>query len=185
MRYFYQVADNVKVDEMLHALARQPNLWNQHRFRTTFKNTPHVDVDDILLKFTAPENCTIDRVINDTTPVWYDTIKKLPEFRDPILNLMRYVRAYQLDRVIITRIRPGGQILPHADKDGDYVQAEDIARYHLVLQGLPGSLYNCGNETVCMQTGSVWWFHAHEVHSIINNSVDDRIHLLIDVRIMP
>lgn len=186
MRYFYKVADGVKVDELMHSIHRQPLMWNEHRFRTSFKNTPHVDVDDILLKFTAPENCTIERVVNDTEPVWYmDNIRRLPEAKDIVLNLMRYVKAYKLERLIITRIKPGGRILPHADKDGDYVQAPDIARYHVVLQGLPGSLYHCGDETVNMKTGEVYWFNAHEIHSIENNSVDDRIHLLVDVRICP
>jgi len=101
----------------------------------------------------------------------------------PIVALMQTVQAYELGRVIISRIKPGGVILPHADKDGDYVQTTDRARYHVVLQGLPGSLYHCGGETVCMMTGSVWWFNAHEVHSIENNSADDRLHLLVDVRI--
>lgn len=185
MRFFYKVFEGFKVDELNHSLARHPELWNEHRFRTTFKGTPHVDVDDILIKFTAPENCTIDRVVDDTLPVWYyNAFKKLPELKDIILNLMRYTKAYQLERVIITRIRPGGIILAHADKEGDYVQASDIARYHIVLQGLPGSNFTCGSETVNMRTGEIWWFNAHEVHSVVNNSVDDRIHLLVDVRIM-
>jgi hypothetical protein len=28
----------------------------------------------------------------------------------------------------------------------------------------------------------VWWFQHREVHSVENNSADDRIHLLVDFR---
>jgi len=102
-----------------------------------------------------------------------------------VLGLMTRVHAYELGRVIVSRLPPGGRILRHADRDGEYVQASDRARYHVVLQGLPGSLYTCGDETVCMQDGEIWWFNAHEEHEVINNSADDRIHLLVDVRTWP
>jgi len=52
-----------------------------------------------------------------------------------------------------------------------------------VLQGLPGSLYKCGDETVEMLTGEIWWFDAHSTHEVLNNSAGDRVHLLVDVRI--
>lgn len=61
----------------------------------------------------------------------------------------------------------------------------DIARYHLVVQGLPGSMYRCGEEEVCMQTGETWWFNAHLEHEIRNGSADDRIHLMCDLRKWP
>ena len=98
---------------------------------------------------------------------------------------MKWTSAYELGRVLITRIPPGGQILPHRDDAGEYVNMRDIARYHVVIQGLPGSLYHCGNETVNMRTGQIWWFNAKLDHAVINESADDRIHLLCDVRTWP
>ena len=59
---------------------------------------------------------------------------------------------------------------------------DDGMRFHVVLHGLPGSLYKCGDEVVCMRTGEVWWFQHREVHSVENNSSDTRIHLLVDLR---
>lgn len=186
MRNFHCIARNVDVQPLLHAITRQPELWNENRFRTTFPNTPHVDVDDIWLRFTHPDNCkTVGNVIGDDSPVWLPPADKLREAFQIILDLMRWVKAYELGRVLISRIKPGGRVLPHADKDGSYVQAADRARYHVVLQGLPGSLYRTGDETVCMQTGEIWWFNAHVEHEVMNNSTDDRIHLLVDVRTFP
>jgi len=187
MRNFHKIASGVDVIPLLHAVQRQPELWNANRFRTTFPNTPHVDVDDIILRFSDTEKCpTTGHVIGDENLVWHPSAAKLLPYAKPIiLDLMRRIEAYALDRLLITRLRPGGRILPHADKEGEYVQHSDRARYHVVLQGLPGSLYTTGNETVCMQTGDVWWFHPHEIHSVQNNSSDDRIHLLVDVRIFP
>ena len=183
MKYFHKIAEGIDVMPLLHAVVRQPELFNTNRFRTTFPNTPHVDVDDILIRFSDTDKCpTTGHVIGDENLIWHPAYEKLPQAKPIILDLMRRVEAYALDRVLISKIRPGGRVLPHADKDGDYVQHKDRARYHIVLQGLPGSLYTTGDETVCMRTGEAWWFNAWEVHHVQNNSADDRIHLLVDVR---
>lgn len=170
-----------------HQLMRNKQLWNENRFRTEFPNTPHVDVDDIWLRFSDVEKCTTTTVvIGDDKPVWYPAAQVLYEARPLIRGLMHQVNAYELGRVLISRIPPGGRILPHRDDAGEYVLTPDIARYHVVLQGLPGSLFVCGEgddqETVCMETGEVWWFDARSCHQVVNNSADDRIHLLVDVR---
>lgn len=187
MRNFHCIARDVPVMPLLHQVVRNPHLWNQNNFRTTFPNTPHVDVDDIWLRFSDPEKCvTTTKVIGDDKPVWYPAAQTLSEAKPLIRWLMHHVNAYELGRVLISRVKPGGRILPHRDNDGEYVLTPDIARYHVALQGLPGSLYMCGEEgereTVTMRTGEVWWFNAHAEHSIVNNSEDDRIHLLVDVR---
>ena len=186
MRFHYKLAEGVDVRPLALALFRQPELWNEHRFRTQFPNTPHGDVDDIWLRFTDPEKCvSTGNVIGDDRPVWLPPAAKLPEAKPIVLDLMRRVEAWCLDRVLITRLRPGGRILPHADKDGEYVQDPHRLRAHVVIQGLPGSLYTTGGETVNMRTGEVWFFDAREVHEVVNGSSDDRIHLLVDVQVWP
>jgi Aspartyl/Asparaginyl beta-hydroxylase len=182
MRNFQQIGTGVDVLPLLHAIQRQPQLWNQQRFRTTYDNTPHADVDDIWLRF-SPERAGFDQVIEDTSPIWQPAASGLPQAKPLVLNLMSYLGAYELGRLLITRLRPGGRILPHADTDGAYVNQGDIGRYHIVLQGLPGSTFRCGDEVVQMLTGEIWWFDAGVCHSVENNSADDRIHLIADFRL--
>lgn len=186
MRHFQPISTSAPFLPLMLALARKPELWNQHRFRTTYTNTPHIDVDDVLIRYSDPERTkdptNLGPVQNDHGAVWYPAAQELPETKPVILDLMHLVGAYELGRVVISRIRPGGRILPHADAAGDYVNLGDIARYHVVLQGLAGSLFHCGGETVNMRTGEVWWFQAAEEHSVENNSADDRIHLIVDCR---
>lgn len=184
MRNFHLVASGVDVFPLLHAVVRHPKLWNEHKFRTTFKDTPHSEVDDIWLRFSreVPDTSTVSQDVNDL--VWYPAIKELPQAKSLIRDMMFKFEAYSLERCVITRLKPGGRILPHADNKGDYVFQGDIHRYHIVLQGLPGSLYRTGDETVNMKTGEVWWFNALEIHEVINNSIDDRIHMLVDLKVM-
>ena len=189
MRYFRLIAAGIDFMPLTLALQRQPDLWNAHPYRTQYTGTPHVDVDDILIRYSSPERTqdVADHkpVQDDHSAVWYPAAAKLPQAKAFVLDLMRRVDAYELGRVVISRIKPGGRILPHADTQGDYVNLGDIARYHLVLQGLPGSLFRCGGEEVNMRTGEVYWFDAHATHEVLNNSADDRIHLMADFRHWP
>ena len=186
MRYFQLIAGGVDTMPMLLALQRHPELWNSDTFRTTYPGTPHSEVDDILLRYTGPSaDRSVDTVIEDEQPVWLPAARMLP-WRTITLDLMRRVEAYQLDRLLITRLRPGARIAPHADNVGDYAAANnERARFHVVLQGFPGSLYHNGDETVAMLSGQVWTFTPREVHSVENNSSDDRIHLIVDVCLAP
>ena len=186
MIYFQKIAEGIDVMPLAHAVMRQPELFNMNRFRTTFPNTPHGEVDDILIRFSDTDKCTTtNEVIGDENLIWHPAYYKLPPIRPLITAFMARVNAYTLDRVLISRLRPGKTVKPHADNIGDYVHDPDRARYHIVLQGLPGSLYTTGDETVCMRTGEAYWFNPLEVHSCQNNSTDDRLHLLVDCRLLP
>lgn len=183
MRHF-QLIGSADVLPLVMTLQQQPGLWNEHRFRTTYKGTPHRDVDDILLRFSsfdkiADPDC-IEDVLQDTDPVFYPAWHKLVQVRPIVFDTMRRMEAIALGRVIISRLRPGGAIAAHADADGAYTAQEGL-RLHVALQGEPGSLYHCGGETVTMRTGQVWWFDHRAVHAVENNSADDRIHLMIDM----
>lgn len=176
MRYFFRLAEGVRVLPLMVAIARQPQLWNADNCRREFEGTPHAATDDILLRFGAKDG-------NDLEAVDTAAMLRLPDVKSELLNVMRLVNGSRLGRAIVTRLEPGKKILPHKDVLGEY--SKYYTRYHLVLQGMPGSLFTCGDETVQMLTEELWWFDASAEHSVINNSKDDRIHMLIDVRIDP
>jgi hypothetical protein len=100
-----------------------------------------------------------------------------------VFDLMRRVGAYALDRLLITRLLPGRRIHPHADDVGPYVHDPERSRYIVALQGLPGATYRVGDETVTPLSGQVWWFDATTQHEASNNSADDRIYMLVDLRV--
>lgn len=177
MRHFQKIAEGVDTLPVLLALQRQPRLWNADRRRQEFEHSPHADVDDILLRFE-------DDVSDAATLRWRDGWVDLPEVRPLLPALLMRLQAYSLMRVMITRLAPGREIKPHKDVLGDYVSVPDLVRAHVVLQGLPGCQFYCGGETVQMLTGEVWTFDAREAHAVVNNSADDRIHLIVDARVM-
>lgn len=179
MRNFLRLADGVDTMPLLHALQANEDLWNSVRTRTVEYETPHTDVDDILLRFngaTSPIEHLRHGLVMERKPAW----DRLPQVRPFIFGLMRQIEAEQLGRVMISRLAPGKRILPHTDKVGAY--SDHYRRYHLALQSGPGCLFRCGDETVQMRTGEVWTFDHLLEHEVANNSADDRIHLIVDLK---
>lgn len=174
MKYFQRLAENVGTLPLTHQLIRHPEWWNADKVRTTFDDSPHTAVSDILLRFGLPDGDTLEATDRPE-------FQQLIGAKGMVLDVMRMVGGSRLGRVIITKLEPGQKIAPHADVMGAY--AHYYTRYHMVLQGHQGNLFGCGDESVHMLSGEIWWFDAHVEHWVANNSKDDRIHMLIDVRI--
>lgn len=180
MRNFQLLARESNVVPLLNAIMRQPELWNQNTLRTTHQQSPHTSVDDIWLRFNElPEAGQEASVVDEHESINYPAMFALPQARPLIFGLMSMVEGERLGRVLITRLAPGKRIAPHVD-GGSHAAYYD--RYHVVLQSAPGCLFRCGDETIHMQTGECWWFDNSVEHEVINNSADDRIHLIVDVR---
>ena len=178
MRLFQQIAAGVNVMPLLHALQRKPELWNAEDVRTRYPQSPHHQADDILLRFNAiPDDLT--KIVDDKECFDYPAMSLLPQCRPLVFDLMRAVEGEQLGRVLITRLAPGKQITPHQDQGAP---ADFYDRYHIILQNLPGSVFHCGEESVTMRGGDVWWFDNTKVHSVVNNSADDRLTLICDIK---
>jgi hypothetical protein len=184
MRNFLCMSTGAVVAPLQLELMRKPLLWGKRSFRTTFPGTPHQDIEDIWLRFNG-EVEKLDASNPDLNMIWYPEVKDFPSLQELVLPLMLYTKSYSLERLLLTRLPPGGRISPHADDKGPYVGQQDINRYHIVVQGLPGSLFRCGEETVQMLTGEIWWFNPMIEHECLNNSAADRIHLLVDLKGWP
>lgn len=183
MRNFQHIASGIDTIPILNALACKPHLWNQETLRTAYPETPHNQVDDILLRFNDIE---LYKNTNDATTIMdgHESINhvgmfQLPQVRPVIFDLMRRVEGERLGRVIITRLAPGNSIAPHTD-GGDHAAYYD--RYHVTLKNEPGSMFHCGGEACFMAPGTVWWFDNGVEHSVVNHSNDDRITLIVDIR---
>ncbi len=190
MRNFNRIAQGIDVTPLTNSLYRQPELWNTETLRTSHEGTPHTEVDDILLRFNdltpykkAKEGgrpiseyagTILDEHESICHPAWY----RLPEAHPAIFDLMRYLWAIRLGRVLITRLAPGKKIAPHID-GGEH--AAYYNRYHLILQNNPGSIFRCGDEAVTMRAGEIWWFNNGIEHSVENYSNDDRLTMIIDL----
>ncbi len=178
MRNFVQLFAGIDTAPVLAALAAKPHLWNANPLRTTFPGSPHAETDDIWLWFNEigeDETAAIDDIAVKPYPAWAE----LPQTHPLVFTLMHRVSGVQLGRVLITRLAPGKSIPEHADMGAP---AEYYQRHQIVLQSQPGCVFNIGDETVAFQTGDAWWIDNSQPHSVVNNSADDRLVMIVDIR---
>lgn len=182
MRNFNLVARGLNVAPLVHAIARQPALWDQHRLRTEHEGSPHREVSDIWIRFNALADyeASGDRaaVIDQHESVWYPAIDALPEVRPIVFDLAHLVRGERVGRVIITRLAPGARIAPHVDS-GSHAAYYD--RYQVALACPLGCWFRAGEERLQMQTGDVWWFDNGVEHEVVNDGREDRLAMIVDL----
>jgi hypothetical protein len=136
-------------------------------------------VDDILVFFNrVPDNPA--EIVDDLQAHPCDAWFALSPVKPMVLDLMRRVSGCQLGRVIITRLAPGKGIDPHVDMGAP---ATFYQRFHIVLQSLPGCNMRSGGEVIQLSAGEVWWFDNCQEHEVVNNSADDRIVIIADIRV--
>lgn len=155
MKYLQKLTEGVITLPPCHSLIRRPHVW---------------DNDSVLIRF-GQLQCE-----DQPGALLVRGAKELS------INVMGLVQGVQLGRVIINRMECGTR-RPSPEIEKDYFDFYN--RYHLILQGLPGCMLSCGDETVNTQTGELWWFEYAAQHSIINNSKDDLIYMSVDIRIDP
>ncbi len=161
-------------------IMRQADLWKADTYLRDYPQGPFEDVQTIFLRFPPASVTEMEREAKDQHEcVWMDGALHLPAARSLIFSLMTTVDGERLGRVMLNKIRPGGRIFPHADTP---VHATYWDRFHYVVQSTPGVMFRVGEEKVNMQTGEAWWFQNLIEHEVVNNSAEDRIHLVIDIR---
>jgi hypothetical protein len=177
---FYKLHEGLNVSAIMAALKVNDGLWDQNTLRTTHELTPHKQVSDIWLRFNDINNDDVASCIEDAECINYPAFYKLPEAQSVVFGLMGLLRGERIGRCLITKLKCGGSIEPHVDMGAP---AKYYSRYHIVLNGEAGSMFNCGDESVNMRTGEIWWFDNQQEHSVQNNSKDDRIHIIVDIKV--
>jgi hypothetical protein len=184
MKNFFKLCDGINTIPLLLVIQQNPQLWDQNTLRTTHPYTPHSQVHDIWLRFNdtsvLEEKGETGRkeFLDQHESIDYPSFDKLYEARIMTNQLMAQVQGQRLGRVMITKLEPGKKIDAHVDS-GDH--AAYYERFHIVLQSAPGVIFRAGDEKVYMKTGECWWFQNQVEHEVINNSVSDRLHMIVDI----
>ncbi len=186
MKNFMRLSTGMDVGQVLLAIKRRADLWTEDTYLRDFPQGPFQQIESIMLRFPVKSVLETEAELQQHFSAYdqhenvdYPAYKMLPEARSLVMNLMAYVGGERLGRVMINKIAPGGKIFPHADTP---VHADYYTRFHLVLQSQPGVVFRAGDEQVYMATGDVWWFDNKQEHEVINNSADERIHMIVDIR---
>ena len=191
MRYFQKLG-TIDPLPLLHAVTRQKHLWNADKTRTWHPQSAHRVVDDILLRYNdfGDGDDFVEKVCSRIDCANKPAFAALPEAAAIIFPLMGRLNGEHLGRVFISRMAPGISIPPHTDRIPPAEEAFPdrvppavyYERYQIALKAQPGVVFRAGDESVFMAPGDVWWFDNCVEHEVVNNSNDDRISLVVDIR---
>lgn len=187
MKYFHKIGNSFDATPIRNELHSQPLLWGNSP-RTTFKGSPHVDTQDIILR--GPDGFeykTLEELHQELACVDYPAGELMPKTLTIAYNLayllsspeMQHLDSpLRLGRVIMTKIRPGKTVHPHRDEGP--VPAF-YRRFHLCVEGGDENIFMIGGEVKPMQSGEMWECDVREMHTVINLMETDRVHLIVDI----
>ena len=136
---------------------------------------------DIWVRFRAPDQVTSLRSHQEeyrcvNWPAWFS----LPALRPLIFAMMQRVQAVELGSILITRLPEGGEIKPHSDK-GSWPAEFYNMKLHLIVSGQAS--VNCNEETAIFKGGDLFTFDNLQVHSVQNHWPEDRVALIVSMRV--
>lgn len=176
---------------LVQQLEDNADLWGKYDVRKMMGiNKPHYGMDDIWVRYNAFSkfNSANPAAFNDEhVPVNYPAWYKLTELHEIIFGLMQRVNGEMLGGVLITKIPPGGKILPHVDT-GWHVNY--YKKFYLSLKSAPGAVFSFQDEGAPDSTredvrpnpGDIWFIDNRRRHWVDNNSNEDRITVIICIR---
>lgn len=82
-----------------------------------------------------------------------------------------------LARSRLMRLNAGCQVTPHVDFNYHWYSR---VRIHIPIVTNPNVVFHCGDQKIHMQAGECWIFDSWRRHKVVNDSDQDRVHLVID-----
>lgn len=186
----FHIISKADVNQLMLNIKRHPELWKDDTFLRDYPQGPFGEIESIMLRF--PEKRVFEQEeelekykanqsqFDQHESIDYPAFDILTEARQMVFSLMALVQGERLGRVMINKISAGGRIYPHADTPE---HANYYTRFHIVLQSGAGCYIRCEDEQMEMKTGDVFWFNNKLEHEVVNNSCDDRISMVIDIKV--
>lgn len=168
-----RIATGVNVTPLLWALQANPQLWNADTQRTEDTASPHREVDDIWVRYSATP-----KEPGPHESIWYPAAELLP-VRELVFPLMSLVDGERLGGVLITRIPAGAKCHPHRDNGW---HASYYSKFAIQVQSAPGQAFCFEGERLEPMPGDVYTFDNSHTHWVTNDTPHDRITLIVCIK---
>lgn len=155
-----------------------PNLWLRHTQRQSTPGSPHHSTETIFL--CGPAEFSLSEYFS-TSAIDFDPEQQaLPLLTNLAISIFRLLQPDDPGRVLIVNLKPQSEIDEHFD-EGAYADHFNN-RVHLSLVSSGQDYLACGNESVSMLPGELWWFNHKVNHMAENWGETPRIHMIMDYR---
>lgn len=183
MRHFHRLAEGIDVQPLLGQLDQQPELWDQIPFRRTAPNSPHAAMKDIWIRYRPPVELLYPWSFAEPFhSVFYPAWRVLPALKPITFGLMSLVSAVELGGILLTRIPPGGAVMPHDDRGKWHAEWFNLKVY-IPLRSNDQCINFCGGDEVVMRAGEAWVFDNLVEHATYNRGDTERITLIVCMRV--
>tara|TARA_R110000868_G_scaffold199448_2_gene446100 strand:+ start:9778 stop:10305 length:528 start_codon:yes stop_codon:yes gene_type:complete len=168
------MGEGTDVSRIYWALLNNPQLWNKNTARTQNPTSPHHELDDIWIRYGD-----VDQDPTKPHDAKWHAPADILGVKDVCLDVMRAMGGSILGGVLITRIPPGAQCKPHADK-GWHADAHD--KFALQITSAPGQRFHFEGESLETKPGDLFWFDNQYTHWVTNDTPYERVTMIICVR---
>lgn len=174
---FKKIGIGFDVSELHEALLKSEawDLYPQRRMGAS----PHAQMVDIWARFADVSDGDLSKIASQHESVWYQCADSLGDLKRICNAVFEYVGGEYLGGVLITRLPPGGKILPHVDNGWHAAEYEKI---HLSVATPNGSYFGFEDGRIESVPGECYWFRNDVPHWVENNSDSERISVIICVK---
>ncbi len=106
-----------------------------------------------------------------------DTVSHYYEALPAATTLLGQLGSGYFIRANLVRLNPGGEITAHQDKNFSLAHSH---RIHIPIVTNEQVLFMVGSETINMREGEIFEINNRRIHSVRNDGVDGRVHLILD-----
>lgn len=156
----------------LQEIEARPELWKLMQVRQMYEGSAHADTETIVLR--GPDR--IAGIFDNLDCLDFELLNELAQTLALLRHVAGFLQAREIGRIMLVRLSSGGWVRPHVDEGG---YARFYARFHLPFVTNDRCVFHCGEESVHMAAGEVWWFNHQVRHSVVNRG-PDRVHLIMD-----
>lgn len=183
MQNFLKIASGVDVMPLVLALQRQPELFGRNKERQYSPDPTHREMTDVWVRMNDrkqfDESGDWSKSCDEHDSVWYPEADAIPQVRPIVFALMARVEGERLGGILITKLPPGGKLAPHIDYGW---HAGYYDKYYVALHNKPGSRFSFPDGSFEAVSGDVYWFRNDVLHSVTNDSDDDRLSMIVCIR---
>lgn len=171
----------VDIYDAVREIETQPDVWNRYDARLV-KDGPHEHVSDIWVRYNAVEKLGTPAFAEPHTAVWYPVVQQIPAVYQIVMKLVRELGALQLGGVLVTRIPAGKECKPHIDRGW---HAGFYEKFAVQLASAPGQAFCFDDARLSAEPGDLYWFRNDVKHWVVNPTTEDRMTLIICLRVKP
>jgi len=109
----------------------------------------------------------------------YETYDYYKSIIDQYLNIISNYFTIKDYTALIVNLKPKGIINPHTDNGSRYFELGH--RLHIPIKTNQDVSFTVGSTTMNMEVGKVYEINNLTTHSVENNSIENRIHIIMDI----